>query len=228
MHALILAAGRGERLRPLTDTTPKPLLRVGERRLIEYHLHALAAAGFTEIVINHAHLGQRIVSVLGDGSAYGVHIHYSQEPEGALETAGGIVNALPLLKSDPFVVVNGDIWTDYPFVRLPTHLSGLGHIVLVDNPADHCGGDFLLTGNRVNEISDDSPGVRLTFSGIGIYHHCLFQDLESARFPLAPVLRDAMRNNMITGEYYPGRWVDVGTPHRLAELRTELSARIGL
>ncbi len=228
MHALILAAGRGERLRPLTDTTPKPLLRVGKQRLIEYHLHALAAAGVTEIVINHAHLGQRVVSVLGDGSAYGVHIHYSQEPEGALETAGGIVNALPLLKSDPFVVVNGDIWTDYPFVRLPTNLSGLGHIVLVDNPADNSGGDFLLTGNRVNEISDDSPGVRLTFSGIGVYHHCLFQDLEPTRFPLAPVLRDAMRNNMISGEYFPGRWVDVGTPHRLAELRTELSARIGL
>lgn len=228
MHALILAAGRGERLRPLTDTTPKPLLRVGKRRLIEYHLHALAVAGFTEIVINHAHLGERVVSILGDGSMYGVHIHYSQEPEGALETAGGIVNALPQLKSDPFVVVNGDIWTDYPFVRLATHISGLGHIVLVDNPAEHSGGDFLLTGNHVSEINDESAGERLTFSGIGVYHHSLFQDLEPAPFPLAPVLRDAMRNNLITGEYYPGRWVDVGTPQRLAELRTELSTRNGL
>ena len=223
MHALILAAGRGERLRPLTDSTPKPLLRAGKFRLIEYHLYALAAAGIINIVINHAHLGKQIVSTLGNGAAYGVRIAYSAEPEGALETAGGIVNALPLLNSEPFIVINGDIWSDYPFDRLPSEVSGLAHIVLVDNPAHNPDGDFTLHGDRVNERKTEIPGTALTFSGIGIYRPALFEDLEPGRIPLAPVLRKAMQNNQVTGGHYQGRWVDVGTPQRLAELDDELS-----
>lgn len=225
MHALILAAGRGERLRPLTDSTPKPLLQAGKFRLIEYHLHALAAAGIVNIVINHAHLGQKIVSTLGNGSAYGVRIVYSAEPEGALETAGGIVNALPLLNSGPFTVVNGDIWTDYPFDHLPSEISGLAHIVLVDNPAHNPDGDFTLHGDRVDERVKGIPGTALTFSGIGIYRPALFKDLAPGRIPLAPVLRQAMVNEQVTGEHYRGRWVDVGTPQCLAELDDELSGK---
>ncbi len=224
MHALILAAGRGERLRPLTDSTPKPLLQAGKFRLIEYHLYALAAAGIVNIVINHAHLGQQIVSTLGNGAAYGVRLTYSAEPEGALETAGGIANALHLLNCEPFTVVNGDIWCDYPFERLPSEISGLAHIVLVDNPAHNPDGDFTLHGDCVNERVTVMPGTALTFSGIGVYRPALFKDLEPGRIPLAPVLRKAMLNKQVTGEHYQGRWVDVGTPQRLAELDHELSA----
>jgi MurNAc alpha-1-phosphate uridylyltransferase len=223
MHALILSAGRGERLRPLTDFTPKPLLPAGKFRLIEYHLQGLAAAGIVNIVINHAHLGQQIVSALGNGSTYGVSIAYSAEPEGALETAGGIANALPLLKSEPFAVVNGDIWTDYPFDRLPSEICGLAHIVLVDNPAHNPEGDFILRGDRVDENGKDAAGNALTFSGIGIYHRALFRDLNPGRIKLAPVLRKAMANQQVSGEHFRGRWVDVGTPQRLAELDNELS-----
>lgn len=225
MHALILAAGRGERLRPLTDTTPKPLLRAGSCSLIEHHLHALAAAGIGSIVINHAHLGQQIVSTLGDGSDYGIRIEYSAEPEGALETAGGIVNALSLIGSDPFAVVNGDIWTDYPFERLRREIPGLAHLVLVSNPAHQPGGDFLLNGDRASDKSSGSAGRPLTFSGIGIYRHALFDDLAPTRAPLAPLLRRAMSKGKVTGEHYTGRWIDVGTPERLAELDAELCAR---
>lgn len=223
MYALILAAGRGERLRPLTDSTPKPLLRVGPHALIEHHLLALSMAGITNIVINHAHLGQQIVSTLGDGSRYGVNIEYSAEPEGALETAGGIRKALPLLQSDPFAVVNGDIWTDYPFGRLLKPISAQAHIVLVDNPGHHPAGDFQLFENRVTEIGHKLPGKALTFSGIGIYRRELFEDLVPVHAPLAPILREAMGRNGVTGEHHCGRWIDVGTPQRLSELDAELS-----
>jgi MurNAc alpha-1-phosphate uridylyltransferase len=223
MHALILAAGRGERLRPLTDFTPKPLLQAGKFRLIEYHLQALAAAGIVDIVINHAHLGQQIVSALGNGSDYGVLIAYSAEPDGALETAGGIANALPLIKTDPFAVVNGDIWTNYPFDRLPAEISGLAHLVLVDNPAHNPQGDFILHGDRVAESGTGVAANALTFSGIGIYRQALFKGLNSGRIKLAPVLRKAMANKQVSGEHFRGRWLDVGTPQRLAELDNELS-----
>ena len=224
MHALILAAGRGVRLRPLTDSTPKPLLRVGAHALIEHHLLALSIAGITNIVINHAHLGQQIVSALGDGSGYGVSIEYSAEPEGALETAGGIRKALPLLQSDPFAVVNGDIWTDYPFNRLLTPISGQAHIVLADNPDHHPDGDFQLFEDRVTEIDRSIPGKALTFSGIGVYRRNLFENLMPTRAPLAPVLRDAMGRNVVSGEHYCGRWIDVGTVQRLVKLDAELSS----
>jgi MurNAc alpha-1-phosphate uridylyltransferase len=209
-------------MRPLTDVTPKPLLRVGKLRLIEYHLYALASSGIKDIVVNHAHLGEQITRALGDGSGYGLRIAYSAEPEGALETAGGIVKALPLLNSDPFIVVNGDIWTDYPFDQLPPKPEGLAHIVLVDNPAHHSGGDFLLAGAKVSEIRPDRPGMRLTFSGIGIYRRALFAHLAPGRIPLAPILREAMAREQVTGEHYRGGWIDIGTPERLAELDAEL------
>ena len=163
MKAMILAAGRGERMRPLTDETPKPLLRIGGQTLIERHVNALAAAGIRELVINHAHLGEQLVQALGDGAACGVDIQWSAEPAGALETGGGIFNALPLLGDAPFVVVNADIWTDFPFSELPEEPDGLAHLVLVDNPAHHPEGDFVLSSDRVSQ----GGGARLTFSGIG-------------------------------------------------------------
>ncbi len=211
MKAMILAAGRGERMRPLTDTTPKPLLRAGGKALIEYHLEALAHAGIKELVVNHAHLGDRIEAALGDGSGYGVAITYSPETS-ALETGGGIFQALSRLGPGPFVVVNGDIWTDFPFQRLPEP-KGLAHLVLVDNPSHHSGGDFALRGGRV-----ETDGTRLTFSGIGVYRPELFEGCRPGAFRLAPLLRRAMEAGDVSGEHYRGRWMDIGTPERLAEL----------
>lgn len=211
---MILAAGRGERMRPLTDATPKPLLRIGPHSLIEHLLIALAAAGFRDVVVNHAHLGEQIEAVLGTGARFGANIRYSPEPQGGLETAGGIFRALPLLDSDPFLVVNGDIWTDYPFTRLPRTIAGLAHLVLVDNPTHHPQGDFGLANGRV----DDFGEPRLTFSGIGIYRHALFKDCRPGKFPLAPLLRQAMHAQQVSGEHYRGRWADIGTPERLDEI----------
>lgn len=210
MKAMILAAGRGERMRPLTDTVPKPLLRVAGKTLIEHHLRALSAAGFRDLVINHAYLGQQIVDAVGNGERFGVSIRYSAEPEAALETGGGIRRALPLLGSEPFVVINGDIWTDFPLAELrpPT---GLAHLVLVDNPAHHGAGDFNLEAGRLVE----DGGERLTFSGIGVYRPGLFAGQTADRFPLAPLLRRAIREGQVSGEHYAGRWVDIGTPERL-------------
>lgn len=213
MKAMILAAGRGERMRPLTDSTPKPLLRAGGRRLIEYHLENLAQAGIREVVINHAHLGEQIEQVLGDGSRYDVSIVYSAEGK-ALETGGGIFNALPLLGEAPFLVINGDIWCDYPYARLIKREVALAHLVLVDNPPQHSTGDFVLEDGRVH----DSQGGRLTFSGIGLYHPRLFDGCEVGAFALAPLLRRAMAAGQVSGEHYCGRWFDIGTPERLQQL----------
>ena len=210
---MILAAGRGERMRPLTDKLPKPLLKVGGVSLIERLIHALVSAGLGDILVNHAHLGQHILETLGDGRRYGANIVYSHESEGGLETGGGIFRALDLL-SDPFLVVNGDILTDYPFDRLSAVMSGLAHIVLVDNPPHHPQGDFHLTGDHV---TTQGPN-KLTFSGIGVYRKALFQNCRPGKFPLAPVLRVAMDAGEITGEHYAGRWWDIGTPERLAQL----------
>lgn len=213
MKAMLLAAGRGERMRPLTDATPKPLLRVGGRALIEHAIERLAAAGFRELVINHAHLGPQLVAQLGDGRALGVRIAWSEEPEGALETGGGIFQALPLL-GERFVVVNADLWTDYPFDRLQAVENRLAHLVLVGNPEHHPGGDFALRDGRV--YADGAP--RLTFSGIGLYHRDLFRHCTPGKFPLAPLLRAAMAEGQVSGEHYRGVWYDIGTPARLAEL----------
>ena len=220
MKAMILAAGRGERMRPLTDHTPKPLLRVGGMALIEYHIRALVGAGINEIVVNHAHLGMQIEAALGNGHRYNAHLHYSPEGE-ALETGGGIFRALPLLGDAPFVVVNGDIWTDYPFAQLCRPLDGLAHLVLVDNPPHNPRGDFHLEGSHVE--SEGEP--KLTFSGIGLYRRALFDGCTDGPFPLAPLLRKAMAEGKVSGEHYHGRWTDVGTPQRLSELDTWLTSQ---
>jgi len=211
MKAMILAAGRGERMRPLTDDTPKPLLRIGGQTLIERHIHALAQAGFTELVINHAHLGEQIVAALGDGNAYGVEIRYSAEIPPALETGGGIFNALPLLGDDPFLVLNADIWTDFPLAELPRQIEGLAHLVLVDNPEHHPEGDFSLSAGLVSQVG---PAM-LTFGGIGVYRPELFKGCAAGAFPLAPLLRQAMDDERVSGEHYQGSWFDIGTPERL-------------
>jgi len=213
MKALILAAGRGERMRPLTETTPKPLLRVGGQCLIEYHLQALARAGVQEIVINHSWLGQQIVDHLGDGRRYGVRIAYSAEGDPPLETAGGIIQALPLLDDAPFILVNGDIWTEYDFSSLPQTLTGKAHLVLVDNPVHHRAGDFALHSRIVS-----NSGEKLTYSGIGVYSPALFSGLSAGVRPLAPLLRAAIDRGEISGEWYRGQWWDIGTPERLRQL----------
>jgi len=226
MRAMILAAGRGERMRPLTDTTPKPLLKVGGRALIEHHIDALQQAGFNDIVINHAYLGEQIVQYLGTGERYGVRLHYSAESPHALDTGGGIFNALPLLGNAPFLVVNGDVWTDYPFTQLRDHkLSQLAHLVLVDNPEQHPQGDFTLIDKQVSM----DTGTRLTFSGIGLYHPDLFQSCQKKQeksFSLVPLLKNAMQQHQVSGEYYTGCWHDIGTPKRLIQLDKQLHSAI--
>lgn len=213
---MILAAGRGERLRPLTDTTPKPLLMVAGKPLIQWHIEALVRAGLTSIVVNHAWLGEQIEAALGDGRRYGARIVYAREGEQALETGGGIFNALPLLDDAPFLVINGDILTDFDFRTLPTRPEGLAHLVLVPNPPHHPRGDFYLTGNTVLDESTHNS-ERLTFSGIGVYDPELFDACTPGVFPLAPLLRKAMAKDRVTGERYTGRWIDVGTHERLRE-----------
>lgn len=223
MKALILAAGRGERMRPLTDALPKPLLTAGGHLLIEYPLRQLVAAGITDIVINHARLGHLIEQALGDGGRYGATIHYSREgEEQALETGGGIVNALPLLGDAPFIVVNADVWTDYPFAQLPREPSGDAHLVLVDNPTQHPHGDFALRDGRASNEGD----TRLTFSGIGVYRPELFQACVPGNFPLAPLLRRAINDGRVSAEHYTGRWMDIGSPERLTELDQLLGATV--
>lgn len=227
---MILAAGRGERMRPLTDRTPKPLLPVAGRPLIVWHLERLARAGFHEIVINHAHLGDQIEALLGEGDAWNVRIRYSVEPQGALETAGGIANALPLLGSGPFLVINGDIFCDWDVGRARAALSpgDLAHLVLVDNPPHHPQGDFALVAQKVG-LRDTAPAgaPRLTFAGIGIYRPELFAEIpRGTPAKLAPLLTEAIAAERVGGEYHAGRWVDVGTPERLAALDAELRAHL--
>ena len=218
---MILAAGRGERMRPLTDSTPKPLLQVGGQTLIEYHLQNIQRAGITEVVINHAWLGEKIEAAIGDGSRYGLKIVYSPEGE-ALETGGGLLRALPLLGEAPFIAINGDIWTDYPIKQLPQEPAGLAHLVLVDNPPHNQGGDFALQGGQVLAAGE----ACLTFSGIGVYRPQLFHGQQQARFPLAPLLREAMAQGVVSGEHYRGRWFDIGTPQRLQELDQSLARQV--
>ncbi len=221
MKAMILAAGKGERLRPLTLHTPKPLVRAGGVPLIEYHLRAIRSAGFESVVINHAWLGQQIEDHLGDGHQWGLNISYSPEGE-PLETGGGIFRALPLLGDEPFLVVNGDIWVDFDFSSLMKPLKGLAHLVLVDNPPHHPGGDFALVDGHVH---DDAAQPRLTYSGIAVLHPQLFASCTDGAFKLAPLLRDAMAKGLVTGERFAGRWVDVGTHERLAEVEQILAVK---
>jgi len=224
---MILAAGRGERMRPLTDRTPKVLLEAGGKPLIQWHVENLRRAGFDQIVINHAWLGGQIEQRLGDGGRFGVRIAYSPEGQ-ALETAGGIALALALIGDDPFIVVNGDIFTDLDFGGLVPRLSALAagnllaHLVLVDNPAHHPQGDFALHGETVTPTGDK----RLTFSGVGLYRPQLFDAIKAGdRAPLAPLLRAAMQRGAVSGERFGGLWLDIGTPERLQELNRMLATR---
>lgn len=215
MKAMILAAGRGERMRPLTDHTPKPLLPAAGRPLIEHTIRQLVASGFNDIVINHAHLGQQIEDVLGDGRRFGARLRYSPEGEQALETAGGIINALPLLDSEVFLVVNGDIATDFPYAGLTRVKVDLAHLILVGNPEHHPQGDFGLNDEgRVTENGTE----RFTFSGIGLYRPELFKDTPPGIRKLGPLLRRAMADRRVTGQKYSGFWMDIGTPERLQQL----------
>lgn len=224
MKAMVLAAGRGERLRPHTDRRPKPLLPVAGRPLIEYHLAALAAAGFRDLVINQGHLGEQLPVALGDGSRWGLRIQYSWEGYPALETGGGIYRALRWLGPGPFAVINGDVWTDYPLDRLPGDPDGLAHLVLVDNPPHHPGGDFYLAQGQVGDgQAGDGSGERLTFAGIGVYRPALFDGCSDGAFALAPLLRGAIAAGRVSGEHYPGDWVDVGTAERWRALDTRLA-----
>jgi MurNAc alpha-1-phosphate uridylyltransferase len=221
MKAMILAAGKGERLRPLTLHSPKPLVRAGGVPLIEYHLRAIKSAGVEDVVINHAWLGQQIEDYLGDGRQWGLKIRYSPEGE-PLETGGGIFRALPLLGDEPFLVVNGDIWVDFDFSSLMKPLKGLAHLVLVDNPPHHPDGDFALIDGHVH---DDAAQPRLTYSGIAVLHPQLFAGCTEGAFKLAPLLRDAMAKGLVTGQRFGGRWVDVGTHERLAEVEQILAVK---
>lgn len=222
MKAMILAAGKGERMRPLTLHTPKPLVPVAGVPLIEYHLRALAAAGFKEVVINHAWLGAQIEEHLGDGAQWGLSISYSAEGE-PLETGGGIFKALPLLGDQPFVLVNGDIWAEYDFSCLAQKPKGLAHLVLVDNPGHHGKGDFCLQQGQVSDGQEDA--ATLTYSGIAVIDPQLFKDCSAGAFKLAPLLRQAMAAGQVTGEHYSGHWVDVGTLERLAEVEQLIKGR---
>ncbi len=216
MRAMILAAGRGERMRPLTQETPKPLLEVRGHALIEYHLQALRAAGIRDIVVNLSWLGERIRSALDDGARWGVSIRYTEEGPEPLETGGGIFNALSLLGPEPFIVVNGDVWTDFPFSRLTLATEATAHLVLVTNPVHHAPGDFSLENGRVMHAS----GTTYTFSGIAMYRPVFFAGCTAGRFPLLPLLRRAINTGTLSGELYEGVWSDVGTPERLAQLQS--------
>lgn len=232
MKALVFAAGLGERMRPLTDHTPKPLLQVGGKRLITWHLEKLAAIGVEDVVINTSWLAQQFPATLGDGADLGLRLHYAYEGTTPLETGGGMWNAMSLLDDAPFLAVNGDIWCDVDFNRLPREPEGLTHLVMVDNPAHHPKGDFALDDEGRLHADGD---VRLTFSGIGVYRPALFDDWRQIigdapgsdaappRFKLAPLLRAAMTRGMATGIHHRGQWTDVGTPERLATLDAQLS-----
>ncbi|WP_434779428.1 N-acetylmuramate alpha-1-phosphate uridylyltransferase MurU [Neisseria sp. Ec49-e6-T10] len=220
MKAMILAAGRGERMRPLTDHTPKPLLMVGKDPLIVWHIKHLAKAGFIDIVINHAWLGQQLEETLGNGAKWHVHLHYSAEKEGGLETAGGIATALPLLGTEHFLVVNGDIFTSIDFLSLREHTQYLAenqtHIILVPNPEHHPQGDFVLdANNKVQDIPESQN--KYTFSGVGIYHPSFFKHTPAhQKAKLAPLLKEAMHQQQVLGQLHTGLWLDVGTTERLA------------
>lgn len=235
--AMLLSAGRGERMRPLTDTLPKPLVKVGDKTLIEWHLQALHNAGVRRVVINHAHLGEQIVALLGNGHRYGLEINYSAEPLGGLETAGGIMQALPLLGEAPFVVVNADIWTDYNFALLATKLGAklgadlgadlgaklgngiLAHLVLVDTPTFKSQGDFFLDDKGM--VNRCGNGKSLTFAGVSLQSPQLFAGFKAGRLALLPVLQKAIEQNKISGEHYRGEWSDIGTLQRLTELQSK-------
>ncbi len=214
MFAMILAAGRGERMRPLTDKVPKALLEIAGKALIIYHIEALVSAGTEKIIINTGHLGGQIQDRLGTGEYFGIQIHYSDEGDEPLETAGGIINALPLLGDDPFIVSNADIYTDFDYQSLPRQLDSNAHLVLVNNPSHNPQGDFAFDKGRVLE-----EGTRkLTYSGIGVYRPSFFESCNPGRSPLGPLLHQSAQAIGLSGQYFKGYWSDVGTPERLEEV----------
>jgi N-acetyl-alpha-D-muramate 1-phosphate uridylyltransferase len=215
MKAIVLAAGRGERMRPITDRIPKPLVPVGGKPLIAYHLEALARAGVRDVVINLSYRGSQIREALGDGSSHGVRIAYSDEGPEPLETAGGIFNALPLLGPEPFLVVNGDVWTDFDFSQMPALKAGMhAHLVMVPNPPQIARGDFGIEGDLIVERDND----RFTYSGLGVYSTAFFAGCQPGKFPLLPLLKRAIAAQRLGGQVYRGVWSDIGTPERLAAL----------
>ena len=220
MKAMILAAGRGERMRPLTDRCPKALLEVDGECLLGHRIIALVAAGFEQIVINHAWLGQQIVDRIGDGSRFGAQIQYSPEPSGGLETGGGILQALPLLGNGPVLISNADVWTDYDFRRLKFEPQGVAHLVLVPNPPYKTSGDFALIDGRV--ANDGVP--MFTLSGFYILNPSILATQTAGKFSIVPALREAVAQQQVSGEIYTGEWVDVGTPERLTALRLKVRA----
>ena len=214
MKCLLLAAGRGERLRPMTDKIPKPLIKVAGKAIIEFHLENLEKAGFNDVIINLSHLGNLIEEHIGDGSKFNLNIEYSKEGEHPLETAGGIIHALPMLGNKPFLVMNADIWCDHPLSFAKLSNNKLAHLVLVDNPGHNPKGDFAYEFGKVYNTGKNL----LTFSGIGIYDPNLFANLISGKRPLAPVLRDAIDKQLISAEYFTGNWFDIGSQERLTEV----------
>ena len=223
MKAMILAAGMGNRMRPLTLHTPKPLLEVGGKPLIVWHIEKLQKMGVQEIVINTAWLGEKLADALGDGSQFGVKILWSHEGEG-LETAGGIINALPLLGNEPFILVNGDVWTTMDFAPLLNVQlqDDLAHLVLVENPVQHPQGDFILAANKAYTFEQARSGENLTYSGVAVMHPQMFNGLVSGKRPLAPLLKQAMQQEKISAQKLQGVWVDVGTPERLNTLDQQI------
>ncbi|HEX4479269.1 MAG TPA: nucleotidyltransferase family protein [Rudaea sp.] len=219
-RALIFAAGRGERMRPLTDTTPKPLLPIRGKPMIVRHLEALARAGVTEVVINTSHLAAQFPEALGDGSQWNLRIRYSYEGPEPLDSGGGMLRAVPFLGHDPFIAVNGDIVTDFDFSTLPRDPKGVAHLVVIDNPPHNSNGDFVLRDGRLH----DELTPRSTFAGIGVYRPSLLDGHTGGTFSMVPILREAMRRGDVTGEQYRGAWTDVGTPQRLADINGALSA----
>jgi MurNAc alpha-1-phosphate uridylyltransferase len=219
MKAMLLAAGHGMRMRPLTENIPKPLLQVCGKPLLQHHIESLSRAGITEIVINHARLGRMIESCFGDGSKFGVDICYSAEGDIPLETGGGIKRALPILGDAPFIVISADIYTDFNFARLTNISADLAHLVLVDNPAHHPHGDFCLVEDRIQKTG----GARLTYANIGIFTREFFSHCQEAVIPLGPLLDNAIDTSRVTGEYFSGYWVNVGTPDTLTRINNELN-----
>lgn len=218
MYAMILAAGKGERMMPLSQKTPKPLLQAGGKPLIQYHIEALVAANVSRIVINTGRLGEQIEAWFGNGSRYGVELLYSHEGVEPLGTGGGICRALPLLGADPFWLVNGDVWTDFDYSKIPVNIADQAHLILVDNPQHNPDGDFILSGSRVMLVGQP----RLTYSGIGLYQPGLFMSATEPLFSLVPLLKQAIGLGQVSGQHYSGNWFDIGTPERLEALNQRL------
>ncbi len=223
MNCILLAAGLGERLRPLTDKIPKPLIEVAGKPLIEYHLENLKSAGFKKVVINLSHLGEMIKEHLGDGSQFNLEIEYSQEGQQPLETAGGIIKALPLLGKKPFLVMNADIWCNHSLSFANLSHDKLAHLVLVENPKHNIEGDFAYEFGRLYNTGKNY----LTFSGIGIYNPKIFKDYATEKRALAPILRDLIDKQLVSAEYFTGNWFDIGTQERLAEAENYITKQLG-